>query len=252
VGVPVGTSVDFRLYRNDPDLYQRFFAPEQYPGGLAYSVSLEGSYLVQSLSDPDVFGRTVDQGATAVALQARAKWNYWRLHLLGLYRSLSYIQFEVPGLPPFSDFPDGTEVKPEMFIAAGADYHFPGLHFTPGFIVGVQQPASFRSSETPFGGNNPPPGLTGTRTVVVRDVNVLSILPTTCGQDNAICEAEPIFSAKGTFRWDLSESVSALGEVYYTYDTNRTTFRDDVFGIAQPNFEEPNALGFNMLLQARF
>ena len=35
VGVPVGTSVDFRLYRNDPDVYQRFFAPETYPGGLA-------------------------------------------------------------------------------------------------------------------------------------------------------------------------------------------------------------------------
>jgi hypothetical protein len=88
--------------------------------------------------------------------------------------------------------------------------------------------------------------------VVVRDVNVLSILPTTCGDDNAICRADPIFSAKGTFRWDLSESVSTVGEVYYTYDRNRTTFRDDVFGVAQPSFEDPHALGFNMLLQARF
>jgi hypothetical protein len=139
-----------------------------------------------------------------------------------------------------------------MFIAAGADFHVPAWHFTPGFIVGVQQPASFRSPDPLFGGNNPPAGLTGTRTVVVRDVNVLSILPTTCGASNAVCRAEPIFSAKGTFRWDLSESVSALGEVYYTYDTNRTTFRDDVFGVAQPSFEEPHALGFNLLMQARF
>ena len=68
VGVPVGTSIDFRLYRNDPEVYQRFFAPEQYPGGLSYTVSLEGSYLVQTLSDPDVFGRTVPQEARAVAL----------------------------------------------------------------------------------------------------------------------------------------------------------------------------------------
>ena len=44
VGVPVGTSIDFQLYRNDPDLYQRFFLPEQYPGGLSYSISLEGAY----------------------------------------------------------------------------------------------------------------------------------------------------------------------------------------------------------------
>ena len=175
----------------------------------------------------------------------------WRFHVLGLYRSLSFIQFEVPGLPPFSDFPEGTELKPEMFLAAGADYNFPGLHFTPGFIVGVQQPASFRSPDPLFGGNNPPPSLTGTRTVVVRDVNSLSILPTSCdGQE--ICDATPIISAKGTFRWDLSESVAAIGELYYTYDRNRTTFRDDVFGVAQPSFEKPHALGFNMLLQARF
>ncbi|MGZ3457798.1 MAG: hypothetical protein ACXU86_04755 [Archangium sp.] len=252
VGVPVGTSVDFQLYRNDPDVYQRFFAPEQYPGGLSYSVSLEGSYLVQTLSDPDVFGRTVPQSATAVALQANAKWNFWRIHVLGLYRSLSFIQFNVPGLPPFTDFPNGTELKPEMFLAAGADYYVPSLHFTPGFIIGVQQPASFRSPDSNLGGNNPPPGLTGTRTVVVRDVNVLSILPTTCGTNNDVCHAEPIISAKGTFRWDLSESVAAVGELYYTYDNNRTTFRDDVFGVAQPSFQKPHALGFNLLMQARF
>ncbi len=252
VGVPVGTSIDFRLYRNDPDVYQRFFAPEQYPGGLAYSVSLEGNYLTQTLEDPDVFAQTVPQAATAVALQARAKWNYWRFHMLGLYRSLSYIQFEVPGLPPYRDFPDGTVLKPEMFLAAGADYHFPNLHLTPGFILGVQQPASFRSPELNLGGNNPPLPLTGTRTVVVRDVNQLSILPERCGANNAVCEAQPIFSAKATARWDLSDTVAAIAEVYYNYDNNRTTFRDDVTGIAQPSFEKPHALGFNTLLQARF
>jgi len=201
---------------------------------------------------PDQFGATEPQGATALALQARAKFDYLRVSVLGLYRSLSYIQFDVPGFPPFQDFPEGTELNPEMFMAVGADYHFPTLHFTPGFIVGVQQPASFRSPTPVLGGNNPPESLIGTRTVVVRDVNALSILPTTCGSDNAVCEAEPIISAKATFRWDLSEHVAAIGEVYYTYDTNRTTFRDDVFGVAQPSFEEPNALGFNTLLQARF
>jgi hypothetical protein len=252
VGVPVGTSIDFRLYRNDPEVYQRFFAPEAYPGGLSYSVSLEGSYLTQTLEDPDVFARTVPQGATAVALQARAKWNNWRMHLLGLYRSLSFIQFEVPGLPPFRDFPEGTVLKPEMFIAAGADYYLSRLHLTPGFILGVQQPASFRSPEFLGGGNNPPPGLTGTRTVVVRDVNQLSILPERCGAANKACEAKLILSAKATFRWDLSETVAAVGEVYYNFDDNRTTFRDDVTGVAQPRFEAPNAIGFNTLLQARF
>ena len=116
----------------------------------------------------------------------------------------------------------------------------------------MQQPASFRSPDIGLGGNSPPPALTGTRTVVVRDVNTLSILPATCGVDDAIASPQPIISAKATFRWDLSESVAAVGELYYTYDRNRTTFRDDVLGVAQPSFEKPHALGFNMLLQARF
>ncbi|WP_164017264.1 hypothetical protein [Pyxidicoccus trucidator] len=252
VGVPVGTSVDFRLYKNDPDIYQRFFAPEAYPGGLSYSVSLEGSYLSQTLEKPDEFGATQPQGATALALQARAKLDNMRFSVLGLVRSLSYIQFEVPGFPPFQDFPEGTQLNPEMFLAVGADYHFPSMHFTPGFILGVQQPASFRSPTPVLGGNNPPENLIGTRTVVVRDANALSILPELCGQSNTVCKAEPIYSAKATFRWDLSDSVAAVGEVYYTYDNNRTTFRDDITGVSQPTFEDPHALGFNTLLQARF
>lgn len=245
VGVPVGQSVDLTLYRNDPDVAQRFFRPEVYPGGLSYSVSVEGSVLNQTLSDPDKFATTSPQLATAVAVQARAKWNLWRAHLLALYRSFSFIQFEVPGFPPYSDFPSNSELKPEMFVAVGADYHFPRFHLTPGFILGVQQPASFKPPYSVLGGNIPPQYLAGSRTLVVRDVNLVSILPS--GTD-----AWPIFSAKATFRWDLSEAVAAIGEVYYTRDTNRTTFKDDLAGVAEPVFEKPNALGFNAILQARF
>ncbi|MFZ5469070.1 MAG: hypothetical protein ACOZIN_06470 [Myxococcota bacterium] len=244
-GVPVGTSVDFKLYRNDPDVYQRFFAPEPYPGGFQATVSLEGSQLVQTLADPDVPARTVPQGATAAILQARFKYNFLRLHAVGLYRTLSYIQFEVPGFPPFFDFPDGTVVKPEMFAAAGFDYHFAGAHFTPGLTLGIQQPASFKSPQTVIGGAEPPASLSGARTVVVRDVNLVSILP--IGFDTI-----PILSAKATFRWDLSESVAAVGEVYYTRDANRVTFRDSVSGVVEPTFEKEHQLGFNTILQARF
>lgn len=244
-GVPVGTSVDFKLYRNDPELFDRFFTPEQYPGGVAATLAVEGSYLVQTLEDPDVFAATVPQRASAVAMQARLKVNYLRLHLLALYRTLSFIQFEVPGLPPFRDFPDGTELRPEMFGAFGLDYYISRLHLTPGLIVGAQQPASFRSPVAVLGGNTPPPALLGQRTVVVREVNLLSILPTDY-------QAVPILSAKATFRWDLSESVAAVGELYYTRDANRTTFRDSTAGIAEPSFEKEHAVGFNTLVQARF
>jgi len=246
VGVPVGTSVDLRLYRNDPDVYQRFFTPEQYPGGFAYSIEAEVDLLRQTLGDPNVAGRTVIQPAVAGALNARAKWNFWRFHALALYRTVSYIQFDVPGFPPYQDFAAGTVQQPEMFAAVGFDHHFPKLHLTPGFILGLQQVAAFTPpSDTGLGGNNPPPSLQGGRTVVLRDANQVAVLP--LGESPL-----PVFSAKGTVRWDISETIASIGEVYYTRDPNRPTFIDDETGVAQPTFQKEDALGFNLILQARF
>lgn len=244
-GTSVGTSIDLRLYHNDPEVYQRFFAPEPYPGGLSYTASLEASRLVQTLADPDEFGRTVPQTADAVALQGRVKYDFLRVHLLALYRTLSFIQFNVPSIPPYFDFPEGTDVNPEMFVAVGADYHFPALHLTPGFIVGVQQPASFTSPQSVFGGNNPDASVLGRRTVVVRDVNTFSILP-----ENT--PTLPIYSAKTTVKWDVSESVAGIGELYWTRDPNRVTFIQDVTGVTQEQFEAEDAIGFNLIVQARF
>lgn len=245
LGVPVGTSIDFRLYRNDPDIYEKFFAPEQYPGGLALTASLEGNFLTQTLEDPDTFAKTTAQNAAAVALQFRLKYNFMRIGFLGLYRTLSYIQFNVPGVPPFRDFPDGTKLQPEMFGAISFDYHIPRLHLTPGIIGGLQLPATFTSPSATLGGNNPPVGLLGSRTVVVRDVNQFSILPTNYA-------AEPIISAKFNLRFDISDYFAFVGEVYYTHDSNRTRFADSAGGISEPTFEKPDAIGFNTVLQARY
>ena len=49
-----------------------------------------------------------------------------------------------------------------------------------------------------------------------------------------------------------SSGIAAIGEVYYTRDPNRVTFRDDAAGVAQPTFEKEHALGGNLILQARF
>jgi hypothetical protein len=243
-GQPVGQSVDFALYKNDPNHYVNFFKPESYPGGLAATVSLEGSFLQQTLADPDNNGATKVQNASAAALQARIKFNKLRLNLLGEYRSLSFIQFNVPGFPPFFDFPAGTKQNPETFVAVGGDYYFQTPHLTIGAIGGIQNPSSFTSSNQ-LGGNNPPADLSGTRTVVVTDVNTFSVLPTGAS-------ATPVISMKATGRMQISDYIAAVGEVYFTIDNNRTTFKDDSTGVSEPSFEKPYILGFNLLLQARF
>lgn len=238
-------SIDLRLYKNDPDVTQRFFTPEKYPGGLSYQVSLEGSALGQTLVDPDRFAATKLQGGGALALQARFKYDFWRFNLMGLMRTLSFIQFDVPGLPPYYDFPKGSTVRPELWAAIGADRYFPTAHLTTGLVFGVQNPASISAPRIDMGGTNPPPGLTGPRTVVVRDVNQFAILPA----DSSVI---PIWSVKGTFKLDISDYFAALGEIFYNFDANRVTFRESTANISTPVFELEHQLGFNLVLQARF
>lgn len=244
VGQAVGSSIDFALYKNDPNKYINFFKPETYPGGLTYTIALEGSFLQQTLANPDKFGETSLQNATASALQARFKYEKLRFNVLGLFRSLSFIQFNVPGFPPFFDFPAGTTQSPEMFFAAGADYYIEKLHLTPGIIAGVQRPASF-STNGVLGGNNPPASVSGKRTVVVTDTNQFTVLPT--GDD-----ATNVLSVKGNVRLQLSDEIAAVGEAYFNYNANRTTFKDDSFGVSQPTYERPTIIGYNLVLQARF
>lgn len=238
-------SIDLRLYKNDPQIANRFFVPEKYPGGLSYQLSAEGTYLGQTLVDPDRFAATKVQNAWAVALQARFKYDAWRIYALGQARSLSFIQLDVPGFPPYTDFATGSVVRPELWGALGADRYFASAHLTLGLVTGVQSPASITAPRLDLGGVNPPAGLVGPRTVVLRDVNLPAILP----------EGErvlPIVSVKATFKLDLSEYFAALGEVFYNWDANRTTFLDSTASVATPAFERPHQLGFNLVLQARY
>lgn len=244
VGQPVGYSVDFALYKNDPNEYINYFRPETYTGGLSYTISLEGDFLQQTLADSDVYGQTKTQNATAGALQARFKYNYARFGFLGEYRTLSYIQFNAPGFPPFYDFPNNADLSPEAFFAVNADYYFPALHLTLGAIGGLQKPAAFTTTNT-LGGNNPPAGLSGSRTVVVTDINTFDVLPSDATATN-------VLSVKGSARMQISDYVALVGQAYYTKDANLTTFKDDVLGVSEPSFQKPDILGFNLLLQARF
>jgi hypothetical protein len=246
VGEAIGTPVDFRLYRNDPDVYQRFFGPESYPGGISYTLSAEATYLVQTLQDFENQQSTVRQPAMAGDLQAKVKIDKFRLHLTGSYRDLAFVLFNVPSFVPYQDFPDDAEVTPEFFLAGGVDYYVESVRLTPGLVAGIQLPATI-AGETQLGGSNPGPVDLGERTVVVREAGIFDILP-------ADEEAQPILSVKGTSRLDLSDSFAAAGELYYVYDPNRATIvKDAGLGTEMVRaFEDPHQLGFNLMLQARF
>jgi hypothetical protein len=248
VGMPVGSSVDFALYRNDPEKEQRWFVPETYGDGLSYEVKAEVSYLTHTLEKFSTanFGSTEHVPAIAGDVQARAKWNKLRAHLTAMYRDLEYVLFNVPGLVPYKTLPPGKS-RPELFASVGVDYYLEDWHLTPGFVAGVQLPAAFTPSQTfSPGGNNPPVTLEGRRTVVIRDPGFFSVLP------NAKDDPAPIYAGKVNAKFEVSESMAAAAEVYYTYDANRTTVRQSDEGVVTLVYEKPHQLGFNLLLQARF
>ncbi len=239
-GAPIGPSVDFALYRQDPEVFEKLFAPEVYPGGVSASVSLEATWLAQTLMDPDVAeGGMGGQSAEAAALQARLKVDFLRVHALALHRSATFISSEVPGLPPFRAFPQDTELQSELLLSAGADYHFPGPGLTVGLVGRAVWPAAFDNASF-LGIPASTPSI-----VVLRGPAELSVLPP--GR-----ERQPILLAKATLRWDFGSAFSALGEVFYTQDPNRTETEDGDTGIPEIVLRPSSTLGFSALLQARF
>ncbi len=242
VGVPIGIPIDFRLYKNDPLKRQDFFKPETYDGGTSFLVQAEASVLGQTLQDPERPSSTVIQPAMAADLAARVKVGFLRLHALAVYRSLSFLRFNVPSAPPFTDFPDGIEALPEVFAYAGVDYYLEELHLTPGFSLGVQRPAHITTA--PNVSNNPQS--LEEQTIIFRnetdDVDIL----------NPGDEVKLIFASKLTVRWDLAESVGLVGEGQFSYDENRRILAQDVFGVASRVKADPEIIGFNVMLQARF
>src|SRR6185369_16368135 len=77
--MPVPQSIDFLLYRNDPNKPQIIFKPETYtPGKTTWSVSIEEDVLAQNLATFEVAGETKLQPAIAGAIQANIKSGYLR------------------------------------------------------------------------------------------------------------------------------------------------------------------------------
>jgi hypothetical protein len=239
--MPVPQSVDFLLYRNDPNKPLILFKPEKYePDQFAWSVSAEVDYLIQHLKDFDQAGALKDQAARAAAVQGVVKAGYLRFSATGIYRDLNFVVRNVPGFIPFETLPASAKTDPELFGAIAADYHIASAHLTPGIGGGVQMPATFKS-EFKDG------GIDAQRVIVVRQQGDESILP--YNKDRT-----PILQTRAAIRWDLSDMFAVVGWVQFIRDNNGTlVVRDPTEGTASLRvFQSPNRLGAAVAVQARF
>ncbi len=242
-GMPIGSSIDYLLYRNDPTRVDRLFQPPVYPGGISWLVAAEATVLGQTLKDPEATGSTTVQWASAGDVNARLKWNRTRFRLDLQYRDLAYILHSTPSLPTYTDFPREYDQGPNLFAAAGVDQNWADT-FTLGVVLGVEMPATL---ETPTGALSfDTVEGKGRSTAVIRSEGDLVILPE--GE-----KAVPLFASKLTGRLDFAEFFAAILEIYYTRDANQTRLtREGPEELLRREFGEFNQLGFNATLQARF
>lgn len=244
--MPLTSSIDFRLYKNDPERAVRFFRPEKYPGGLSWLVAAEATVIGQTLKDLDKGpGSTTVQYGAAGDINFRAKYNYTRFMATTQYRDLAFILHRTPSLPAFSDFADEFEIAPNFFFAGGFDHHFPESRVTAGVTLGFDIPATL---EAPASLPGDTAEASGEATYVIRSEGEITRLPVGEG-------VLPEFAAKFTGRWDFADPFAFILDVYFSRDPNRTRLvRDGPDDLLRPEFDEDNfnRLGFNVNLQARF
>ncbi len=244
-GMPVQSSIDYKLYKFNGERVSGLFDPVKYPGGVSWLAMSEFTVLGQTLKDPASTGTTKVQTGMAGDLNARIMIDRVRIRFDLSYRDLAFILHSVPSLPTYEDFPSVYKITPDFFAAIGADKNWNDF-LTLGVIAGIEKPASLTSPVGVPGGMT---GVPGSSTAVIRNNNIdtiITILPN--GYD-----VVPQYALKGTAKVDFGRIYSALLEVFYSYDGNVTRYvRGGPEEPFQFEFGQFNQLGVNATLQARF
>jgi hypothetical protein len=247
-GMPLRSSVDYRLYKFNGENVSNLFVPESYPGGLSWLAQSEFTVIGQTLKDPENTGSTKRQIGKAGDINIRVKLDRVKLQADFSYRDLAFVLHSVPSLPTYSDFPKDYVTKADYFADVGVTRNFDDW-LTLGVIAGVERPATLTSPKGIPGNMT-----TSTSTAVIRNNNVdtlITILPQSC--DGKPCTAVPQFALKTTAKIEFGKIYAALIEVFYSYDGNTTRYtRDSPEAPFQFSFANFNQLGINATLQARF
>ncbi|MEZ4360841.1 MAG: hypothetical protein R3B48_11730 [Kofleriaceae bacterium] len=243
-GMPVQSSIDYKLYKNDGERIGQLFKKQAYPGGISWLAMSEATLLAQTLKDPEKSGSTTVQTGFAGDLNVRLLVDRYRIRFDAQYRDLAYILHSVPSLPTYSEFPEAYAKDPNLFAAVGVDRNWQD-RLTVGAVVGIELPATLK---TPAG----IPGDTaasGESTAVIRNNGQQTIITVLPAGETAV----PQFAFKASGQLDFGDIYAALVDVYYSFDGNQTRLkRNGPEGLFEYEFGEFNQLGMNVTLQAKF
>jgi len=236
----MGVSPDLKPLVNDPERRQHASLIPDYSGVFGFGVGVELTTLWQSLIDADDPENTALDDAITGALSAQVRFlKNMRVGFDVVYRDVSFLVFNVPGLTPYLSFAEGTTQKPQIYGALWWDWYLEKAHLTPGVVVGLMQPASFFALDDAEGNQ---------QLEVIREANDYEIMPTGS-------ESFTILSFKASLKWHLSQMLVLVGEVSYTRDSNTTRVTTDAdTGVGTRVIDQSRArqLGLNLIIQAKF
>ena len=238
----MGQTADLRLLKSDPENRRRAsFVPLYNHGSFGFGVSAEFTSLWQTLIDPETLDGLVFDNGLAAALNAQVRFlKNMRVGLDVVYRDVSFMLFNVPGLTPYVAFAEDTIRKPQVYGALWWSYYIEPAHLTPGFVLGLMQPASFEAEEDATGNR---------QTQVIREASDYEILPV--GESPFT-----ILSLKGSLQWNLSHMLAIIGEVAFTQDFNVTKVapgeQEGETASRVIDTALGRAVGLNLIMQAQF
>ena len=213
-------------------------------GGIGVSVvqsyGAEGADPWPGLIDADNPSARVFDDAIAAAFRGRVRFmRNMRVGLDVVYRDVSFLVLNVPGLTPYVSFASETEQASQVFGAIWWDWFIDKLKIRPGVTVALMQPASFKARAD----------ASGSRQVqVIREANDYEILP-------AGTDPFSLIAVKASLRWHLSPILALVGEVAYVQDFNNTrVVTDPNTGVGVRELDQARArqLGLNFFMQAAF
>ena len=162
-----------------------------------------------------------------------------RVGLDVVYRDVSFLVLNVPGLTPYVSFAEETEQKPQVYGALWWDWFIEKAKLRPGFIIGLMQPAAFFAAADAAGDR---------QVQVITEANDYELMPT--GE-----QPFSVLSLKASLRWHLSPMLAIAGEVSFTQDYNNTRVVTDAntgVGVRELDLAQAQQLGLNLFMQAAF
>jgi hypothetical protein len=226
-------SNELRLYRNAPDFVRDTYISHRQLDGSGFLVQAEANFLAHNLLDATKSDQTTVERALAGDVQGTFVTGSTELNLDVVYKDLAFIVFDIPGITSGYALSPKMDVTPELYVRGRISRYFPKAHIAPSLGVGWMKPVTYSA---------------GGFTYVQYDERNKAHVPD--GQTPTA-----ILSSVAGVQVDVSKSTVLVGEVLYTLDNNQSQFvqTEDLSGTYEP--EDTwirNAIGFNLMMRARF